>query len=70
MFSRETFAAMAAIVGFGFRLGDHNRLLVLHLLNLRRLLHYLYLLSLLVLDLLLCLLMLYLNLLLWWTLWL
>lgn len=70
MFGRESFAAVAAIVGFGFRLCDDNRLLVLDLLNLCRLLNDLHLLlNLLVLYLLLGLLMLNLYLL-WWALWL
>lgn len=71
VFSRKSFAAMATVVGFGFRLCDHNRLLVLDLLNLLHwLLNDLYLLGLLVLHLLLCLLMLHLDLLLGWALWL
>lgn len=70
MFGRESFAAVAAIVGLGFRLCDDNRLLVLDLLNLCRLLNDLHLLlNLLVLYLLLGLLMLNLYLL-WWALWL
>lgn len=65
MFSRESFSAVAAIVGFGFRLRDHDRLLVLYLLNLRRLLNNLYLLlGLLVLHLLGLLVLLHLDLLL------
>lgn len=69
MFSRESFATVATIMGLGFRLGDHNRVLGLYLLD--RLLNDLYLLlGLLVLDLLLCLLMLYLHLLLGRALWL
>lgn len=70
MFGRESFAAVAAIVGLGFWLCDDNRLLVLDLLNLCRLLNDLHLLlNLLVLYLLLGLLMLNLYLL-WWALWL
>lgn len=70
MFGRESFAAVAAIVGLGFWLCDDNRLLVLYLLNLCRLLNDLHLLlNLLVLYLLLGLLMLNLYLL-WWALWL
>lgn len=70
MFRRESFAAVAAIVGLGFWLCDDNRLLVLDLLNLCRLLNDLHLLlNLLVLYLLLGLLMLNLYLL-WWALWL
>lgn len=70
MFGRESFAAVAAIVGLGFWLCNDNRLLVLDLLNLCRLLNYLHLLlNLLVLYLLLGLLMLNLYLL-WWALWL
>lgn len=70
MFGCESFAAVAAIVGLGFWLCDDNRLLVLDLLNLCRLLNDLHLLlNLLVLYLLLGLLMLNLYLL-WWALWL
>lgn len=70
MFGRESFAAVAAIVGLGFWLCNDNRLLVLDLLNLCRLLNDLHLLlNLLVLYLLLGLLMLNLYLL-WWALWL
>lgn len=65
VFSRESFSAVAAIVGFGFRLCHHDRLLVLYLLDLRRLLNNLYLLlGLLVLHLLGLLVLLYLDLLL------
>lgn len=70
MFGCESFAAVAAIVGLGFWLCNDNRLLVLDLLNLCRLLNDLHLLlNLLVLYLLLGLLMLNLYLL-WWALWL
>lgn len=71
MLSREALAAVAAVVGFWFRLCNHDSVLLLHLLDLRRLLNDLYLLlGLLVLNLLLCLLVLYLNLLLGRALWL
>lgn len=71
MFSSKSFSTMAAIMGLGFRLCDHNRVLWHLLDDLCRLLNDLnLLLGLLVLYLLLCLLMLYLNLLLGRALWL
>lgn len=71
MFSCEAFAAVATVVGLGFRLCNHDSVLW-HLLDyLRGLLNDLYLLlGLLVLNLLLRLLMLYLDLLLGRALWL
>lgn len=66
MFSRESFATVATVVGFGFRLCHHHRLLVLYLLLYLRLLNNLHLLLVLCLDLHLlvgCLVLLHLNLL-------
>lgn len=71
VFSGESFATVAAIVGFGLRLRDHNGLLMLDLLKLLNWLlnnMNLLLMGCLRLDLLLSMLMLYLNLLLRWAL--
>lgn len=73
MLSSESFATVSAIVGFGLCLRDHNGLLMLDLLQLLDWLLdnlNLLLMGCLSLDLLLSLLMLYLDLLLWWALWL